>query len=62
MDIDIKRCDMGPIVANVIVIMVIAVIVGLAIRYLVKAKKKGVKCIGCPAAGTSGCHCNKSEK
>ena len=32
-----------------------AVILGLlaaAIRYIVKAKKSGVKCIGCPSSGS----------
>lgn len=53
---------MGPVIANIIVIVIVALILGLAIRYIVKAKKSGAKCIGCPAAGTSGCHCNKSEK
>ncbi len=37
---------------NVIVILIVAVIVGVAIAYIVKEKKKGTKCIGCPSAGT----------
>ncbi len=47
-----------------IVTVVILVIVGLAITYIVKAKKSGVKCIGCPVAGQcagkskSGCSCD----
>ena len=35
---------------------VILIIVSLAVWYLVRAKKRGVKCIGCP----SDCHCSKS--
>lgn len=37
--------------ANAIVIVIIATLVFLAIRYIIKAKKSGVKCIGCPQAG-----------
>ena len=44
---------------NAIVIAILAVVLGLAIRYIVKAKKSGAKCIGCSAcsgsAGASGC-------
>jgi len=39
---------------NVILIFVLAVILGGAIAYIVKAKKNGVKCIGCPAGGSCG--------
>ena len=35
-----------------IVIVVLAVILGAAIAYIVKAKKSGAKCIGCPHAKT----------
>ena len=38
-----------------IAIGVIALIVGLAVWYIIKAKKSGKKCIGCP----DGC-CSKS--
>lgn len=44
---------------NAIVIAILAVVLGLAIRYIVKAKKNGAKCIGCSAcsgsSGVSGC-------
>ena len=57
--------------ADFIVVAIIAVILILAIRYIVKAKKSGAKCIGCPdgcscsgkSAGASGCGCGcHSEK
>ena len=35
---------------NFIVIAILAIIIGCAIVYIVKEKKKGVKCIGCPNA------------
>lgn len=38
---------------NVIAIAVIVLIVGGAIAYIIKAKKSGKKCIGCP----DGCSC-----
>lgn len=43
--------------ANVILICVIALILSGAITYIVKAKKAGVKCIGCPAGGTCSGSC-----
>ncbi len=35
-----------------IVILIIIAIVGAATAYIIKAKKRGTKCIGCPSAGT----------
>ena len=35
---------------NIVIGLIIAVILGVAIVYIVRAKKKGAKCIGCPAA------------
>ena len=58
---------------DIIVLGIVAVILGCAIMYIVKAKKAGAKCIGCPAAGTcsgknnqkqgatAGCGCGCSE-
>lgn len=37
---------------NVIVILILAVLVGGAAFYLVRAKRNGVKCVGCPAGGS----------
>ena len=48
---------------NLIVIIVLAIIIGVAVAYIVKEKKKGVKCVGCPDAGkcaarnNGGCGC-----
>ena len=36
--------------ANVIAIAVIVLIVGSAAAYIIRAKKKGQHCIGCPSA------------
>ena len=43
---------------NFIVTGMILLIVGAAIVYIVKAKKKGVKCIGCPAGGNCAGRCH----
>ncbi len=45
---------------NIIAIMLIVVILGLAITYIVRAKKKGVTCIGCPSGGSCSGHCGGS--
>ena len=65
---------METIITNIILIVVIAAIVGLAVFYIIKAKKSGNKCIGCPDSavcsqkkceggfGCSSCsNCNKAE-
>ena len=46
---------------DLLVLAVVAVMLFVVIRYIVRAKKRGVKCIGCPSAGTChkrscGCH------
>lgn len=38
---------------NVVIVAALVIVIGLAVRYIVKEKKKG-KCIGCPYAST--CH------
>lgn len=36
---------------NWIIIIILLIIIGSATGYIVKEKKRGVKCIGCPAGG-----------
>ena len=43
--------------ADLIIIAVVAVIIGLAAYYIYKEKKSGAKCIGCPSAKTCGGCC-----
>ncbi len=50
---------------NIIIIAILVAILGFAIFYIVKAKKSGKKCIGCPDAGNcatkkGGCGCGCS--
>lgn len=44
---------------DLIVVAILVVIIGAAARYVYKAKKNGVKCIGCPA-GQCGC-CSQKQ-
>ena len=37
--------------ADFILVAVIAVLIGAAVIYIRKEKKRGVRCIGCPSAG-----------
>ncbi len=51
---------------NVIAIGIIVVILGCAIGYLVRAKRRGVTCVGCPDSACAGhkkggCHCTGEE-
>lgn len=46
---------------NLIVIAIIVLVLGASIAYIVKEKKKGVRCIGCPAAGSCQSHQNKKH-
>lgn len=52
--------------ADVIVIAVVLVIAALAAGYVIRAKRSGKKCIGCPDGGacsgscqSCGCGCGK---
>lgn len=49
-----------------IAIVILAVVLFAAARYLYRAKKRGVKCVGCPSGsccGKSGseCHCHDKK-
>ena len=46
-----------------ILIVILVLIVGAAIAYIRKQKKRGVTCIGCPDGGTcsGNCGCKKDE-
>ncbi len=42
-----------------IILAIVLIIVGCAVAYIIKSKKQGVKCIGCPSGGS--CHCDHGE-
>ena len=49
-------------IANVVLIVVIASVVGFACWYIYRSKKSGKKCIGCPSGGScSSCGCGCQE-
>ena len=56
--------------ADFIVATVLLAIVGLALWYIIRAKKRGAKCIGCPEGccsakkdgGTSCCCCGSDSQ
>ncbi len=48
---------------SVIIILVVAAIVALAVRYIYKAKKSGKRCVGCPDSGSCcSCGCGAEKK
>ena len=55
-----KRSDKAMI--NIVLVVIIGSIVGFSIGYIVKEKKKGVKCIGCPDAGICGGNCGGGKE
>lgn len=44
---------------DVVIILILAAIVGGIVWYLLRARKRGEKCIGCPYAKQCGGHCSK---
>lgn len=40
------------------IIGIVVLILGGAVFYVLRAKKKGVKCIGCPHSGKCGGNCS----
>lgn len=55
-------------ILDVIILLAIALIIGAAIMYIRKEKKRGVTCIGCPHAAEcskkkqSGCSADTNDK
>ena len=39
---------------DIIILVILVVGIGISVVYIAKEKKRGVRCIGCPSAGT--CH------
>ena len=42
---------------NIIILAVVALILGLAIGYIHKARKNGARCVGCSASCGCSCGC-----
>ncbi len=50
---------------NVILVVIILIAVGGALRYIYKQKKNGQSCIGCPNSkhcGSKTCSCSEENK
>ncbi len=43
---------------DLIIVVILLLMIGTAVIYIVKARKSGVKCIGCPAGSTCSHKCN----
>lgn len=43
---------------NVIVVLILVALAAAAVRYLVRAKKRGETCVGCPHSKQCGGKCN----
>ena len=40
---------------NAIVLVILVIVIGSAVAYIIKAKRSGVRCIGCSAGGNGSC-------
>lgn len=52
-------------VQDLIIIAVLILVLAISIGYIIKAKKSGVKCIGCPASHdckSCGCGCQEHNQ
>ena len=49
--------------ADIIIVVLVLVIVGIAAFYIRKEKKRGVKCVGCPSGGccSGSCGCGTQK-
>ncbi len=45
--------------ADFVIVAVLLAVIGLAAGYVIREKKRGRKCIGCPEAGKGQCSCNR---
>lgn len=50
--------------SDLVVVLVVLAIIAVAAGYVVKAKKSGQKCIGCPHSGSCqhGCSCGGEKQ
>lgn len=47
---------------DLILIAILLLILGVAAYAVIKAKKSGKKCVGCPESGCSSCNCGCGNK
>ena len=46
---------------NAIIIAVLVLVIGAAALYVIRAKKRGTKCVGCPYAEQCGGRCGDQK-
>lgn len=49
-------------IANIVLILVILLLVGLAGHHVYRSKKRGETCIGCPCSGQCSGHCSSENR
>ena len=42
---------------NFIIVVIVAAVIGSALWYIRREKRRGRKCVGCPCAGNCPCSC-----
>ena len=47
---------------NFIIVVILLFVISMAVLYIRKEKKKGTRCIGCPAAGCCGKGCGNTHQ
>lgn len=47
---------------NIVAVLVLLILVGGSVFYLIRAKRNGVKCVGCPAGGSCSAKHQKNKK
>ena len=48
-------------IIDVIIIAVIVLVIGAAVAYIIKQKRSGKRCIGCPDAATCSGNCSTCQ-
>ena len=43
---------------DIVLIIVLVLVLAIAVGYIIRAKKKGVKCIGCPSGSKCSGNCS----
>lgn len=52
-------------IENIVIVVVLIFVLILSVGYIIKAKKSGAKCIGCPSShecGKCNCGCGEQEE
>ena len=50
-----------PVILNIVIIGILVLIAGAIIWYMIRAKRRGAKCIGCPYGSTCAGKCGGSQ-